>query len=345
MRAEQLQDTITRLGQLRVGGGSDWPALMESIRGVMGAEVVGHYHVDVTAAGARLDWIGGAGVSRAQLEAMLTSFTALTRGFRQLLAYDPGWVNPSQRNVPMTYTELLLAGTTELTIENTRLLTRKNLGAGAHHQLRVVLSEGPSMLGYLGVYRGTSPGDFGLREKRTLRQLVPALVERLRLERRLAHQGLQEATLDAALEALGQPAWVVNRTGDVLHTNRAGLALLRADRRALTERLRQVLAGGLRAAFSTAHLRGPGLPAYSLLVARGTEAGVEARLRDCATAWNLSPRVVEVLRGVVRGLSNVAIARELGVVERTIEVHVSTLLEAARVENRASLIAAVYGGT
>jgi DNA-binding NarL/FixJ family response regulator len=82
-----------------------------------------------------------------------------------------------------------------------------------------------------------------------------------------------------------------------------------------------------------------------LLVARGTGAGVEARLRDCSTAWNLRPRVVEVLRGVVRGLSNVAIARELGVVERTIEVHVSTLLEAARVENRASLIVAVYGSS
>ena len=53
-----------------------------------------------------------------------------------------------------------------------------------------------------------------------------------------------------------------------------------------------------------ADLRGPGLPAYSLLVARGTEAGVEARLRDCATAWNLSPRVVEVLRGGIRATDN-----------------------------------------
>jgi DNA-binding CsgD family transcriptional regulator len=256
------------------------------------------------------------------------------------LAYDPCRIAPEQRNAVVTYEELQRAGKiSEAGIAHLGQLFERETGVWLDRQLRVILCEGASMLGFLGLFRRRGAENFGRRERRALSRLVPALRERHQLEVRLSDEALHEATLDTVLEAMGQPAWVVDAKGHVLHSNRAGKSALDAERQETQERLRR-RGSSLR----VADLRGPGLPAYSLLVARGTEASVEARLRDCATAWNLSPRVVEVLRGVVRGLSNVAIARELGVVERTIEVHVSTLLEAARVENRASLIAAVYGG-
>lgn len=122
-----------------------------------------------------------------------------------------------------------------------------------------------------------------------------------------------------------------------------GEALLTTDRAGLCEQLRLALTGAARGVFRVAPLRASGLSRHSLVVARGTDEGVEARLRDRAVAWGVRPRGLEVLRRVVKGLSNVAIARELRITERTVEVHVSGLLEVARVENRSSLIAAFYG--
>jgi DNA-binding CsgD family transcriptional regulator len=321
---------------------------MESIRELTGAEVASHYAIASDVRGARLAWVHAAGATREQVVCATTGVTGLSLGTTAprpaRVAYDPNLVEPVQRNAPMTLADMLHRGVaSEEGLIRVRDGVRGTVGLQECDQLRVVLCEGPSMLSYLGLYRGAARGAFGLREKRVLTKLVPVLVERLELEARVSGGGQLDSTLEATLEALGQPAWVVDASGRVLHANRSGEALLTTDRAGLCEQLRLALTGAARGVFRVAPLRASGLSRHSLVVARGTDEGVEARLRDRAVAWGVRPRGLEVLRRVVKGLSNVAIARELRITERTVEVHVSGLLEVARVENRSSLIAAFYG--
>ena len=61
-----------------------------------------------------------------------------------------------------------------------------------------------------------------------------------------------------------------------------------------------------------------------------------------ALAHGLSPRELEVLRLVAKGMTNKAIARELGVSERTIHRHVSNILTKLGVTSRAAATAFAY---
>lgn len=56
----------------------------------------------------------------------------------------------------------------------------------------------------------------------------------------------------------------------------------------------------------------------------------------------LSEREVEVLRLLARGFANKAIARELGITERTVKAHVGSILAKLHLESRTQ--AALYAG-
>ena len=59
----------------------------------------------------------------------------------------------------------------------------------------------------------------------------------------------------------------------------------------------------------------------------------------------LSPREREILRGVARGASNKEIARELGIAETTVKIHVQHVLRKLDVSSRvqAAVIATEHG--
>ncbi|MEC5408704.1 response regulator transcription factor [Paraburkholderia sp. MPAMCS5] len=58
---------------------------------------------------------------------------------------------------------------------------------------------------------------------------------------------------------------------------------------------------------------------------------------------NLSPRQQEIMRLVHRGWTNKMIARELGVAEGTVKVHLSVIFRALGVHNRSTAIAVING--
>jgi len=58
---------------------------------------------------------------------------------------------------------------------------------------------------------------------------------------------------------------------------------------------------------------------------------------------NLSPRQQDIMRFVHRGWTNKMIARELGVAEGTVKVHLSVIFRALGVHNRATAIAVING--
>jgi DNA-binding NarL/FixJ family response regulator len=58
---------------------------------------------------------------------------------------------------------------------------------------------------------------------------------------------------------------------------------------------------------------------------------------------NLSPRQQDIMRLVHKGWTNKMIARELGMAEGTVKVHLSVIFRALAVRNRASAIAVING--
>ena len=72
-------------------------------------------------------------------------------------------------------------------------------------------------------------------------------------------------------------------------------------------------------------------------VARGERYVTEEinnQIADDPPIGNLSPRQLDVLASVTRGLSNADIARELGISEVTVKTHVATIFEKLGVTNR-----------
>lgn len=69
----------------------------------------------------------------------------------------------------------------------------------------------------------------------------------------------------------------------------------------------------------------------------------DARLERARRQFRLTRRQRDVVELVVAGATNRSIAEILGISERTVEVHLTSIYERAGVENRASLVAQVLG--
>jgi DNA-binding CsgD family transcriptional regulator len=207
-------------------------------------------------------------------------------------------------------------------------------------QLRALVCEGPALLAWIGVLRSEP---FTPREQRLLQELVPLLQRRMELETRLREAGLMGSALEAALEAVGQPAYVLSANGRVVYANSAG--------RTRTERVLQELADTvhrheqgepLPPGMTVTALQVRGLCSHYLVVDRSVEAQAEARVHMLAARWGLTGREAEVLEHIIQGRSNKVIASRLGCAERTVEVHVTHVLSKAEVESRSALIAKFF---
>jgi DNA-binding CsgD family transcriptional regulator len=161
----------------------------------------------------------------------------------------------------------------------------------------------------------------------------PAGAEPGRAERRTADT-FTYAALEAALEAVGDPAFVVKLPDTLLFTNRSGREALARD----AEAVRASLADPARADAGVRRSRLAGHPDHELVVLK--------ERRDPATraaAWarrhGLTPRQTAVLALLVEGRSNRAVAEKLQCSEKTIELHVSSLFARCGCESRYALVA------
>jgi DNA-binding CsgD family transcriptional regulator len=149
----------------------------------------------------------------------------------------------------------------------------------------------------------------------------------------------------AMLDAMTGPAFVLSVTGVVVATNAPGKALL-------DDKGRRVRAELGRAAKAHGNLRWAAVtvsataiePGRLLITLRGgVSASMSAAIERAARRWDLTARERDVLRELVSGLANKSIATCLGISPRTVERHVSALLEKAGVESRAVLVARARG--
>ncbi|MDC0712787.1 LuxR C-terminal-related transcriptional regulator [Stigmatella sp. ncwal1] len=214
------------------------------------------------------------------------------------------------------------------------------LGVENMFQLRALICEGPALLSWIGALRSKP---FTPREQRLFQTLVPMLQRRLTLEARLRETGLLHSALEAALEALGQPAFVLTSAHQVVHANRAGRALAEQSTQPLVEAVQRHLRGEpAPPEISVTALRVPGLAMHYLVVDKSARSQASARVHLLAERWELTTREEQVLEHIVQGQSNRAIAAQLGCSERTVEVHVTHVLSKAWVESRSALIAKFF---
>jgi DNA-binding CsgD family transcriptional regulator len=204
-----------------------------------------------------------------------------------------------------------------------RILAAPQSGA-----LAVLLRGEP--LGWLAVEAGAHA---------TLGPLLPWIALGLDHIRTLAlSSGAHLAAL--ALHARAGAAFVVDELGHVVWANGPGWAWLASTR---DGRERVAVAARKRLSSTEFVVRPMPKPAGHLVVTLSDPQG-DARDRAAAAseAWRLTPTETLVLAEVLRGASNKDIGIELGIVESTVEAHMTHLFRKARIQGRTSLISRVW---
>ena len=77
-------------------------------------------------------------------------------------------------------------------------------------------------------------------------------------------------------------------------------------------------------------------------VRRPIDATIDRRIRLAQLRWGLTPRQLDVLRGLVNGLSNQDLARTLQCSLRTVEAHMTALLDRCDASSRLSMVATFW---
>lgn len=203
-------------------------------------------------------------------------------------------------------------------------------------QLRTLICDGPALVAWVGGFRD---GRFASRDVQILQALVPSLRARLLVEGTLNLKCNYRELFGAALESIGAPAYVINQGGSLVHANAVGLALFADSRVDIQNRLRRILQatkkGECAPGLSVSQVDG-----YWLIVDRTLASGRhEARVACWCRDMRLTPRQGQVAVLVAEGHTNSSIGAILGCSERTVEVHVSSILARASASSRAELVA------
>jgi DNA-binding NarL/FixJ family response regulator len=252
-------------------------------------------------------------------------------------AYNPVRPEPSHRNRALRASGIAaVSGRSVEELPIVRFYSRH--GLGGTDTLRAVICDGPSLLAWVGGWQA-DPYDAG--QARVLSAVIPSLVRRLRVERQLADATRTSSALVAALQALGAPAFVIGPSGEVFEANTAGEALLAAQsadvRTSLHDAARKRPA---RVPFRLTPLAGPGEP-QGYLAILDAERPAGSAIDRAVARYGLTPRQRQTLELVAAGKTNAAIGAELGISERTVELHVTGLLDKVGVDSRAALVGAL----
>lgn len=296
------------------------------------ADVTAFYQLGFDDERIRLERLVGAGLSQDDFE-----------GLRPVLEVAPahrwGYFEPlrpqgAQRNRPLTRRQLL---TVQPGADESPALKawHGRVGLSGADQLRVLLCAGPRLLGWLGAFRREP---FTRDERALLGALVTPVRDALLREERHLGERLALRALPAALEAIGAPAFVVER-GRLAHVNGAGHAALALDGALKAEVLDAVRSSLAPARFSVTTLSEPGAPPCHLVVLEARPADSASTLARHAATWKLTAREAQVLRLLAEGHPNKHIAVALGCAVATVEIHVSRLLAKSHSGSRAALVA------
>jgi DNA-binding CsgD family transcriptional regulator len=158
------------------------------------------------------------------------------------------------------------------------------------------------------------------------------------LERELSTRKRLEAALLAVLGRMHSPAFLLDHDTITL-ANASGQVALEHDRERLAEELKDAIrcGGSPDLEVVASEPAGP-----VLVVRRGMADEMRRRLALARSRWELSPRQSEVLHCLVTGLTNAEIAEKLGCTSRTVETHLTSLLDRADAPNRLAVVASFW---
>lgn len=251
------------------------------------------------------------------------------RGF-----YDLSFPHAQQRNRAMLLSEI--PRTVGRTLAEMQELMSQ-LGLSRWDQLRVLVCDGARLSSWLGLL---SEHRFGERERTALQELVPACQARLRFEQLSHHAEQANATLEATLEAVPAPCFLLHSSGRVLDANAAGRLLREVDRELFTRISR--LPRDPDPLFELHPVKVRGVTVSYLATLRLPSLASSKPLLERARSWRLTDRQTTVLACLAKGLANKEIASQLNIALGTVELHVSAILAKARVDSRSALLAAYW---
>jgi DNA-binding CsgD family transcriptional regulator len=242
----------------------------------------------------------------------------------------------TQRNRPFVWTADEVGVLAQTGLSPVARVLYPKVGTDRQAQIRVVICDGPSMLGWFGGWQRTT---IDPRQHELLRVLVPALGRRLKYERLTRDRAGRH--LDAVLDALGSAAVVTDCAGRVRELNAAARVMIHDDPRAFRAEIVEAARAERHPRWSITRTVSESGAGELLLVARAA-GSTASRVARAVGRWGLTSRQRDVLAEVVDGHANQTIAAILGISERTVEVHLTALFERAAVDNRATLIASVF---
>jgi hypothetical protein len=262
-RSRELRNIIDRIE-------ADAPPILSVLSGVIaehvGADFDASYGLESID---ESDHVTFTHASREAPDALSARFRAVVASSRRPWRRAPERVPAREQNRVMLWDEVLR--TLKVRAEEQPIVRDVLHPLGVGRQIRVVLCDGPSMLAFVGAFRGRGR-DFNERERGRLRALVPALRRRLLFERQMGDMHMLTSALECVLEQLGAPVLLVHSHGRVRHTNCAGKAWLASKGRAGLAEVVTAARGDKIAstgAFDVRRLSVPGWPAHALVTVSG----------------------------------------------------------------------------
>lgn len=301
---------------------------VDAFREALGAVVWAAHRMSRRGVGYAPEFLEQNGWSRRGIERLVTYVGGVDR---TPFLYDPERPAADQRN------RVQVLGTSD---DAPPIARRVLATAGLErlHQIRVIVCDGPELLAWFGGFRDRP---FTAEDEALLRRLVPALRTAFLWKRRLARADEAIVGLDAVMNALSCPAFIVRGGCRLEHVNTAGRPLADAHgRRLVTELVERVTAGEAERVAIT----GRGVSALELFVLRGASARGDAALARATERWRLTRRQREVLALVAAGDTNKSIATKLACAEVTVELHVTALLRKSGTTTRTELVSRLWSG-
>jgi hypothetical protein len=233
-------------------------------------------------------------------------------------SYNPMRPEPAQRNAALTLADIYrVSGIKTAPVVPT---VYARFGIANDDTLRVLVCDGPSLLGYLAFFQSNA---FEKRQQRMLSRLVPAMRRRLSRERLLGARDPTRQLLDAALAEIPSAAFIMSVAGSVMEANGVGALRLESGGIELRRRLSDaVLSPHAGLSFRVTKVGAEGASPRFLVVEVATLGGLQ-KVQSAGLRWGLSRREMEVLVALAQGMPTRTIAAELGISERTVEAHLT----------------------
>ncbi len=325
----RLRHLIAALERFDEGAPPVGELVTSHLRELCDMDVSAHYHLEMGAGHFELrDFRSavGRGFDAARMNQKCRGYLAKATLDKVVFAQPPR----AERNRALVLKQLAVRR--ETTRIHRELLVP--LGLGQHDQLRATICDGARLLAWVGGFR-IEP--FTPHHQANMDAVIPALQRRLVREDTLNDAGLARCGLEVAMESLPTPALFVDQRGRIVHRNSAATESWLAH----PSRFGFLADLGRKPAppdFDVVALGSKGQSQHWFVTQRSTGGETSRRLEAFCKSQRLTRRQCEVLRLLVMGQSNKAIAQHLGCALRTVELHVSNLLAKTGCETRTEVV-------